>query len=111
MNNKILQFPQQGPDIQEMMLDGKPEMMLSARGVVLICLSSWKLDGNERAHDALRRYCEYICSHGCPGGAVKTLAEVDGLGKGDDAAWIRRTFARYVTDEASLMQYVLEALA
>ncbi len=41
----------------------------------------------------------------------KILAEVDGLGKGDDAAWIRRTFARYVTDEASLMQYVLEALA
>ena len=59
------------------------------------------------------RYAVFVqgCSHGCPGGAVKTLAEVDGLGKGDDAAWIRRTFARYVTDEASLMQYVLEALA
>lgn len=47
--DKILQFPHQGPDIKEMMLD-----------------------------------------------------------RGEDAAWIRRTFAQYVQDQTALMQYVLQ---
>lgn len=111
MNNKVLQFPQQSPDVQEMMLDGKPETMLSARGVVLMLLSAWKLDGNEKAHDGLRRYCEYIGVHGYRGGATKALEELDRLGKGADAAWIRRTFARYVVDQNALMEFVLGALA
>lgn len=55
----IIPFPKEKPDVQEMMLDGKPETMLSARGVVLTCLSSWKLDGNENAYGCLQRYCEY----------------------------------------------------
>lgn len=82
IENKILQFPKQTPDVREVMLDGKLETMLSARGVLLVCLSAWKLDGNERAHDGLRRYCEYISVRGCPGGASKALKELDGLGKG-----------------------------
>lgn len=111
IENKILQFPKQTPDVREVMLDGKPESALSARGVLLLCLSSWKLDKNSRAHDVLRRYCEYISAHGGKGGASKLLSELDELGKGADAAWIRRTFARYVKDQNALMRYVLEALA
>ena len=110
-NKKVLQFPSQGPDIQEMMLNGKQEMMLSARGVLLFCLSAWKLDGNEKAHDALRRYCQYISAHGYRGGASKALMELDSLGKGEDAAWIKHTFARFVTDQSVLMEQVLGALA
>ncbi len=106
--DKILQFPHQGPDIKEMMLDGKPEMMLSARGVLLFYLSAWKLDSNEKAHEAVRRYCEYIAAHGCKGGASQLLAELDSLDRGEDAAWIRRTFAQYVQDQTALMQYVLQ---
>lgn len=111
MNNKVLQFPQQNPDVREMTLDGKPEMMLSARGVVLMCLSSWKLDGNEKAYEAVRRYCEYISIHGYRGGASKMLEELDVLGKGADAAWIRHTFAQYVSDQNMLMQHLIGALA
>ena len=111
IESKVLQFPKQAPDVQEIMLNGKSETVLSARGVLLMCLSSWKLDKNDRAHDALRRYCEYISIHGCPGGASKALEELDGLGKGADAEWIRRTFSQYVKDQNALMQYVMEALA
>lgn len=110
-DKKILQFPKQRPDVQEMMLDGKPETMLSARGVVLMLLSAWKLDGNEKAHDGLRRYCEYIGVHGYRGGASKALEELDKLGKGADAAWVRHTFAQYVEDQNALIQYVMGALA
>lgn len=108
---KIIQFPHQGPDVQEMMLDGKPETMLSARGVLLMCLSAWKLDTSEKAHDVLRRYGEYVAAHGYRGGATKALEELDRLGKGSDAAWIRRTFARYVVDQNALVQYMMGALA
>lgn len=73
-------------DMKMMEIDGQEEAMLSARGVVLFYLSAWKLDGNEKAHDGLRCYCEYIAAHGCKGGASKLLAELDGLDKGEDAA-------------------------
>lgn len=91
-----------------MTLDGKPETMLSARGVVLLYLSAWKLDGNEKARDGLRRYCEYIAGHGCPGGASRLLQELDNLDKDEGAAWIRRTFSRYVRDQTALMQYIIQ---
>ena len=108
MTVSILQFPPQGPDMRTMMLGGKPETMLSARGVVLFYLSAWKLDGNEKAHAGLRLYCEYIAGHGCPGGASQLLRELDGLDIEEAKAWVRRTFARYVRDKTALMQYVLQ---
>ena len=106
----IIPFPQEEPDVQEMMLDGNPETMLSARGAVLLCLSSWKLDKNERAYGCLQRFCEYITMHGYPGGAQKALAELDSMDHPQDAAWVKRTFARYVQDQTALIQYVMGPL-
>lgn len=105
--NKIVPFPGEKPDKKEMMLDGKPETMLSARGVVLFHLSAWKVDGNEKAHNGLRRYCEYITIHGYQGGASAALSELDGLDKAGSVAWVKRTFARYVQDQAALIQYMM----
>lgn len=96
-----------GPDVKEMLVDGKKELMLSGRGVVLFYYSAWKEDGHEKALDGLRRYCEYISAHGYRGGATRTLAELKGMGKDDAAAWIRRTYARHVHDDEALMQYVI----
>ena len=96
-----------GPDMKEMMVDGKKELMLSGRGVVLFYYSAWKEDGNGKALDGLRRYCEYIAAHGCRGGAAKALSELKRMGKDDAAAWIRRTYARHVHDDEALMQYVI----
>ncbi len=104
---KIIPFPADKPDVREMILDGKPEMMLSARGVMLVHLASWREDGNEKAHNGLRRYCEYITMHGYPGGASAALTELDSMGKDQGAAWIKRTFARYVQDSFALIQYVM----
>lgn len=96
-----------GPDVKEMMVGGKKELMLSGRGVVLFYYSAWKEDGNGKALDGLRRYCEYIAAHGCRGGAAKALSELKRMGKDDAAAWVRRTYARHVQDDDSLMQYVI----
>lgn len=106
--NKIVPFPGEKPDIKEMMLDGKREAMLSARGVVLFHLSAWKVDGNEKAHNGLRRYCEYITLHGYQGGASTALAELDGMEREKAIAWVKRTFARYVQDQAALIQYMMD---
>jgi len=105
---KIIPFPGEKPDVKEMMLDGKPELMLSARGVVLFYLSAWKLDGNEKAHVGIRRYCEYITLHGCRGGAEKALTELDGMDRDEAIAWVKQTFTRYVQDQTALMKYMLQ---
>lgn len=96
-----------GPDVKEMLVGGKKELMLSGRGVVLFYYSAWKEGGNEKALEGLRRYCEYISAHGFRGGTTKALAELKSMGKDDAAAWIRRTYARHVHDDEALMQYVI----
>ena len=105
--DKVIPFPGEKPDIQEMMVDGKPETMLSARGVVLFHLSAWKVDKNEKAHNGLQRYCEYITMHGYRGGAEKAFAELTSMDKPRGIAWIKRTFAEYVQDQKALIQYMM----
>ena len=105
--DNVIQFPADTPDVQEMILDGKPEVMLSARGVVLFHLSAWKVDGNEKAHNGLRRYCEYITMHGYPGGANAAISALGGMDKPQGIAWVKRTFARYVQDQMELIRYMI----
>lgn len=105
--DNVIQFPAENPDIREMMLDGKPEIMLSARGLVLFHLASWREDSNEKAHNGLRRYCEYITMHGYQGGASAALAALDSLDKQQGIAWVKHTFARYVQDKQTLIQYMM----
>jgi len=107
---KIIPFPGEKPDVKQMELDGNPELMLSARGVVLFYLAAWREDGNKKAHNGLRLYCEYITMHGYRGGATEALKELDGLDKGMATAWIKRTFAQYVQDQNALMGYILPEL-
>ena len=54
--DKIIPFPKDKPDVREMMLNGKPEMMLSARGVMLVHLVSWKRESPQRSPPLLRVY-------------------------------------------------------
>lgn len=95
-----------GPDVRK---DENGEYLISARGVVLLCLSSWKTDKNEKAWSCLRRYCEYISAHGRKGGATKALLELDGLSREDGVRWIKKTYARHVRDDISLVNYVMGA--
>lgn len=94
-------------DMKMMEIDGQEEAMLSARGVVLLCYLTWKDDGNKKAREAVRRYCEYIAAHGCKGGASKLLSELDGLDKDAGLEWIRRTYAQNGVDNNSLIEYVM----
>lgn len=79
--------------------------------MVLLCYLTWKDDGNEKAHEAVRRYCEYIAAHGCKGGASKLLAELDSLDKDAGVEWIRRTYAQNDVDNNGLIEYVMGVMA
>lgn len=104
----IVPFPPAQPDAKEMTLDGKPETMLSARGVVLLALSGWKEEGLSASERAMRRYCEYITFHGYQGGATRAVRELEGMSKDEAIPWVKRTFSQYVQDHAALVQYILE---
>lgn len=104
----MIPFPGGQPDVKEMMLDGKQETMLSARGVVLLALSGWKDDGLPASKKAMSKYCEYINLHGYRGGAEKAFTELEGMDKPQGVAWVKRTFARYVQDQSALVHYMLD---
>lgn len=94
-------------DMKKAVVDGEETYLLSGRGVVLTLLFCWRDDKNQKAREGLRRYCEYICSHGRKGGATGTLLELDGLELEEAAAWIKRTYAQHVQDDTALIGYVM----
>lgn len=94
-------------DMKKTVIDGEEQYLLSGRGVVLTLLFCWKEDKNQKAREGLRRYCEYICAHGHKGGATVALLELDGLELEEATTWIKRTYARYVQDNAALIGYVM----
>lgn len=95
------------PDVQEAVVDGEKQPVVSARGVILLAWAGWKKNRQEQSRDAMRRYCEYISAHGYRGGASKAMAELEAMSFNHGAKWIRRTFAKHVRDGVALIRYVL----
>lgn len=96
-----------GEVTEEIIIDGKKKLVLCPLGVLAFFLNGWREHGSQKSHDGLRRYCEYISMHGHRGGATKALAELDGLSLSDAAAWMGRTYSRYVKDRHAMLGYVL----
>lgn len=94
-------------DCMRKIVDGEEQLVFSGRGTVLIIYFAWTDDENQKAREAMKRYCEYIAAHGFKGGAAKALAELDCLDKDRAAEWIKKTYARYVRDAAALIQFML----
>lgn len=98
------------PECREAVIDGEKEILFSGRGTILIIYLCWREEQTPKARQALLRYCQYIALHGFPGGATKALAQLDGLRKEAAMEWIRKTYARYVADDRTLIQFVLGRL-
>lgn len=95
-------------DFRKDVIDGEEQILLTGRGVVIFSCFTWKKENNQKAKEAMRRYCEYIAVHGFKGGAKKALAEVERLEDAAAVEWIRKTYARHVHDDKGLIQYVME---
>lgn len=95
------------PDVQEAVVDGEKQPVVSPRGVILMAWAGWKEDRLEQSKDVIRRYCEYISAHGYRGGASRAMAELEAMSFSHGAKWIKRTFAKHVRDGVALIRYVL----
>ena len=97
-----------GQDFTRGEVDGEEQCLLTGRGTILTVYFIWVEDKNPKAREGLLRYCQYIASHGYKGGATKALAELDAKDDKDAAVeWIKQSYARYVSDDAALIQFVL----
>lgn len=96
-----------GQDFKKSVIDGEEQYLMSGRGTVMVIYFCWLDDKNQLARAALKRYCEYIAAHGFKGGAMRALSELDELDKDRAVEWIRRTYARYVHDDAALIGYIM----
>lgn len=85
-------------------IDGKPETMLSMRGVILIAYQTWIQEPTPQCQGVLWEYCRYICSRGYAGGATKALNNLSKMSKAQGERWIVRTFDQYVHDEMRLLK-------
>ena len=96
-----------GHDYTIKAIDGKEEELLSGRGVVLVTFLSWRDEKMPKAHEALRRYCEYLALHGYGSGASDMLVELDGMDTERAVSWIKATYGKYVKDNLALLRHVL----
>ena len=96
-----------GDVTEEIIVDGKKKLVLCPLGVLAFFLNGWREHGSQKSHDGLRRYCEYISMRGYRGGATKALAELDSLDIDGAAAWMGRTYSRYVKDGHAMLGYCL----
>lgn len=101
---------QSRPDVREAAAASQKEPVVSARGVILTAWAAWKKSGSEQSRDVMRRYCEYISTHGYRGGASKAMAELEAMSLNHGAEWIKRTFVRCVRDGVALMRCVMPEL-
>lgn len=101
---------QSKPDVREAAAASKKEPVVSARGVILTAWAAWKKSGSEQSRDVMRRYCEYISTHGYRGGASRAMAELEAMSLNHGAEWIKQTFARCVRDGVALMRCVMPEL-
>lgn len=110
-SNKFELSTPAGSDYVKTEIDGKEEIAFTGRGVILLSYFSWLDDKLPKAREAMQHYCEYIAAHGFKGGAAKALAEWDRCPNKDAAVeWIRKTYARHVRDDATLIQFVMGQL-
>lgn len=94
-------------DCKTAMVDGEEEVVLTGRGVMLLTYFSWTDDKIPKAYESLKRYCQYLDSHGYGSGATKIMAELERKNKDEGADWIKSSYDNFVKNDYSLINYVL----
>lgn len=69
-------------------------------------LYAWRVGRISEAGAAIRRYCEYICLHGCPEFVSDVILHLEGMDKWSAEAWIRQTHTQYVQDDRAMLRYI-----
>ncbi|WFD09967.1 hypothetical protein [Tepidibacter hydrothermalis] len=94
-------------DCKTAMVDGKEEVVFTGRGAMLLVYFSWIDDKMPKAYESLKRYCQYLASHGYGNGATKILSELERKSKDEGADWIKSSYDEFVKNDNGLINYVL----
>lgn len=84
-------------------IDGKKELMLSGRGVMLFAWLGWSDEKNAKSRELLRQYCNLLAMRGYGKGASKILEEALRQGKEEGLAWVRETYGKYIRNSNEIM--------
>lgn len=84
-------------------IDGKKELMLSGRGVMLYAWLGWSDEKNAKSRELLRQYCNLLAMRGYGKGASKILEEALRQGKEEGLAWVRETYGKYIRNGSEIM--------
>jgi len=95
------------PDICYTEVDGQQEAVLSGRGVILMIYNAMcDMPKNPFAVHAMLRYCNYLTLHGYGKPTHVIFSDIMKKDKESARNWITATYARYVSSEADLINYV-----
>lgn len=109
--DKVLKRLDTSADTRTMEIDGKPESMVTVRGLILMAYHGWANDHNqENCNNVMYKYCQYICKRGYPGGAAKALHEWRKANTRQAEQWVIRTYGKYVADEIKLAKELVKCL-
>lgn len=90
-------------DVMRQEVDGKEEVLLSGRGVMLYAWLGWSDEKNAKSRELLRQYCNLLAMRGYGKGASKILEEALRQGKEEGLAWVRETYGKYIRNSNEIM--------
>lgn len=90
-------------DVMRQEVDGKEEVLLSGRGVMLYAWLGWSDEKNAKSKEILRQYCNLLAMRGYGKGASKILEEALRQGKEEGLAWVRETYGKYIRNGSEIM--------
>ncbi len=90
--------PSQEPMTRTMIIDGKEEVMLSARGLMLFSFYAWRDDRKPNGKQFLKEYCRLLATRKYGGTASEIFKALEAMSKDEGAAWMQHTFDQYMGD-------------
>ena len=94
-------------DYTTKIIDGKEEIILTPRGVILMVFYSWHDDKMPKGKLALQKYCEYLALRRYGKSSKEIFRELKSMDKDNGAEWIKATYGMYVSNDADVVNYVM----
>ena len=96
------------PDYTTKIIDGKEEIILTGRGVILMVFYSWHEDKMPKGKLALQKYCEYLALRRYGKSSKEIFRELEMMDTENGEEWIKATYGMYVSDDIDVVKYVFD---
>ena len=90
-------------DYTKQVVDGKEEILISARGVLLYAYMGWCEEESVKSQALLMQYCGLLARKGKGKGSMENWNELRKLDKNSGIKWLKETYGRYIDDAKEVM--------